>query len=88
MGCCKTRSSGGSLPPITMQAVNLTLTIANVIAYAIRHGKVGASTPVIQKRVGECQACRHLVQTRCSICGCYIEQKASLIAEKCPAGKW
>lgn len=85
MGCCKIRSG---MPSVAAQAVNLTLSLANVLAHAIKHGVIGAKVPVIQKRLDICLSCRHLVQIRCNVCGCYVDKKAALAAEKCPIGKW
>jgi len=87
MGCC----GGGRnsrLPSLTQQVKNLILSTANVLAYAAATGQVKAEPQVVGQRVDQCNKCRHLEKTRCTICGCFIAMKAGLKAESCPLKKW
>jgi hypothetical protein len=93
VGCCGGgRASGGrspsQLPDLSRRLTNLALTVANVIAHALKTGQVKADTSTIERRVHACKDCRHLEKARCSVCGCYVTAKAGLKAEKCPLGKW
>ena len=84
MGCCGNRP----LPSLRQQVQNLSLTVANVVAEAIKTGKLMASKDLIEKRVALCQQCRHKSGNRCSLCGCYLAPKLALIASKCDIKKW
>jgi len=91
MSCCGNRKRlniNTKLPPITKQFGNLVLSLANVIAHAVKSGKVIADNSTIETRVNICKGCRHLIQSRCSICGCFITLKAGLKAEHCPLKNW
>jgi hypothetical protein len=59
-----------------------------VIAHAVQTGQIKADDKVIERRVHICKDCRHLENTRCSVCGCFVTLKAGLKVEKCPLGKW
>lgn len=85
MSCCKGKSA---FPSKKKQIVNLVLSVANVLAYALRTGKVSADPNTVEKRVNTCKSCRHLTDNRCSVCGCFINQKAGLKTEKCPLNLW
>tara|TARA_R110000765_G_scaffold417571_1_gene520217 strand:- start:351 stop:677 length:327 start_codon:yes stop_codon:yes gene_type:complete len=49
---------------------------------------VNADPDVIKKRKAICKECEHMHDNRCSKCGCWLQYKAILRAEKCPIGKW
>lgn len=85
MSCC---SRNNKAPPLVQQAKNLVLSVANVLAHVSKTGKLKAETSIITKRVDICQKCRHLIETRCMVCGCYIALKSGLASEKCPMRKW
>lgn len=86
MGCCGRRRI--RRPPLTEQAKNIGLSVANVLATAIKTGKIKATKETIEHRVKICKACRHLAGARCNVCGCFVSLKAGLKAEKCPIKKW
>lgn len=86
MGCC---GRFNKKPSIIEQAKNLTLSTANVLAYAITTGKIKAEPQTIAVRIDHCNKCRYLEKgSRCTVCGCFIALKAGLQAEKCPMKKW
>jgi hypothetical protein len=40
-------------------------------------------------RVSKCYSCPSLLITgNCSICGCFVKDKAKYVGESCPDGKW
>ena len=42
-----------------------------------------------ERRVAICGACPKLLPTgNCSVCGCFVKDKAKYVGEKCPIGKW
>ena len=85
MPCCKGKSV---FPTKREQVTTLVLSVANVIAHAIRTGKVVAEKSLVEKRVSICKNCRHLTDNRCNICGCFINTKAGLASERCPLKLW
>lgn len=87
MPCCQ-KSKSKVMPSVLEQAKNLALSVANVLAYARTTGKVKAEPQTIAIRVDLCHKCRHLAETRCTVCGCFIALKAGLQAESCPLRKW
>ena len=85
MGCCGRYTK---MPSIPQQTKNLVLSVANVLSYAITTGQVKAEARVIGMRVEQCNKCRYLEGTRCTVCGCFIAMKAGFKAESCPMRKW
>lgn len=85
MGCCGRK---GGFPSLSNQVKNLTVDIANVIAYAKLTGEVKADKDLVEKRVYLCKACPRLKNGRCTACGCFISLKAGLQASSCPLKKW
>lgn len=49
-----------------------------------------ASAPVRRERLAVCMTCGHLLSGTCTLCGCYVEARASLKAQRCPdiPGRW
>ena len=45
---------------------------------------------VYEQRLDQCMACESLLEGMCRICGCYVELRASLKKNACPAvhPKW
>ena len=85
MGCCGRYTK---MPSVPQQAKNLVLSVANVLSYAITTGQIKAEAHIIGMRVEQCNKCRYLEGTRCTVCGCFIAMKAGLKAESCPMRKW
>jgi hypothetical protein len=84
MSCC----NGGAKPKITRVVKEALLTAANVVGHAITKGELAAPSDLIQRRVDLCMKCPHLNGQRCSICACFVHQKAALKNAHCPINKW
>lgn len=42
-----------------------------------------------ERRVATCKRCPKLLPTgNCSVCGCFVKDKAKYVGESCPLGKW
>lgn len=41
-----------------------------------------------KKRLSICALCPEFTGTKCKKCGCFTDQKARLVNQKCPLGKW
>jgi hypothetical protein len=87
MSCCQ-KQKYREMPSLAQQAKNLILSVANVLAHARLSGKIRAEPHIVATRVDLCQKCRHLTETRCTVCGCFIALKAGLKVESCPLQKW
>jgi hypothetical protein len=85
MGCCGRRRAR---PPLSEQARNFGLSLANVMATAVRTGKIKVNRETMESRIRICRECRHLAGARCNVCGCFVSLKAGLKAEGCPIKKW
>lgn len=87
MGCCG-NSRHRRKPRLSQQIKNITLDLANVVAYAKTNGKVKADDDIISRRISVCKTCPHLDNIRCNVCGCFVSIKAGLQATSCPLKKW
>lgn len=85
MSCCRGK---GHQPSKVKMASTLVLSVANAIANAVKTGKLIAPESKVHKRIEICKGCRHLDETRCTICGCYVNVKAGLDSERCPLNLW
>ena len=85
MSCCKNKVS---LPKKTTQAKNLILSVANILANAIKTGRILANEELIKRRVDICKKCSNNVGTRCTVCGCFLNIKVGVKSEKCPINHW
>jgi hypothetical protein len=47
------------------------------------------SDALYRRRILTCQLCPKLMITgNCSVCGCFVKDKAKYVGESCPLGKW
>lgn len=61
---------------------------ATAVAEHVADGAKKVSQPQLQQRLEICSLCEHRSETRCAICGCFVEKKASWHSSECPLGKW
>lgn len=47
-----------------------------------------ASSEEAYRRLTICESCPNYKEKRCTLCGCFMEQKAHFQAADCPANKW
>ena len=40
------------------------------------------------RRLSICHSCEYFNAPRCTLCGCFMNYKSTLISSQCPAGKW
>ena len=72
------------LPPLTAMAWNLTKAMAE-------HAKNGFKVSTEEQAEGRldvCALCDQRRDTRCAVCGCFVDIKATLDSSECPLGKW
>ena len=73
-----------TMPPITRQAWNLALSLADFVA----DGCKLVTAEEYAARLAVCDLCEHRRETRCLKCGCNLALKARGRAFKCPEDKW
>ena len=49
---------------------------------------INADSGVIAERRAICNTCEYMTNNRCGKCGCWLQYKTALRAEKCPIEKW
>ena len=47
-----------------------------------------ASEALYEERLAVCRACEKLSEATCEACGCYVEIRAYVAANRCPKKKW
>lgn len=68
---------------------NLTETLINTVKVYKQQGAILANEAKQTARIEVCSACPNLGEnSRCSLCGCYMNLKVRLEGSKCPASKW
>jgi hypothetical protein len=78
------------LPPITVRGLNF----AGAVFRAAQQGFPRRTQDEINDRLAICQACEHLVDNHCVLCGCacveanQVMNKLAWKTEKCPIGRW
>lgn len=76
--------SGDSLPPLSRQVKNFASSMVNWV----KDGFKMAPKPVRDERLTICKGCEKYNEGRCLSCGCFLDYKTSIAAEKCPLDKW
>ena len=56
--------------------------------FRVTDGLQKADGPELQRRLEVCSLCDQRNDDRCSVCGCYLAEKASWRSSECPLGKW
>lgn len=49
---------------------------------------IKASDSLYEDRLNVCRECGMLLEGMCRRCGCYVELRAAVAGNKCPADKW
>jgi hypothetical protein len=50
--------------------------------------KEKVSEDLFQERLEICRSCKYLQAFTCQACGCFVEVRAAVKAQKCPYKKW
>ena len=77
-------------PSVGEQAKNIVNLVQDAISDVLKGNQLFASEEEQNRRMEICKACDQFSQEdiRCRKCGCYLQQKTSLTASKCPLNKW
>jgi hypothetical protein len=73
-----------ALPGRITMAANLTRAVAAHVADGLKK----VDTADLQQRLEVCSVCELRKDDRCTVCGCYLAEKASWRSSECPLGKW
>lgn len=72
------------LPGVVRMGVNF----AKALAEHVASGAKMAPKELAEYRAATCLTCEHRRDDRCSVCGCFIAEKAAWETSECPLGKW
>ncbi len=63
---------------------------ASEVTEYVKQGAPNVTEQQYMERVQECDACPHFLreESRCGLCGCYVEHKAKWQTSNCPDGRW
>lgn len=78
------------MPGIIEMASNLGKEVVDTTIALAVSGQALVDEETRTKRFGECINCKDFVpqQSRCNICGCFMQIKVKFVTAKCPDGKW
>jgi hypothetical protein len=68
--------------------VTLATNFSKALAAHVADGLQKVSSGLLQTRLELCTLCPQRVDNRCSVCGCFLEEKAAWRSSECPLGKW
>jgi hypothetical protein len=71
-----------SFPPLQQQAKSFIQSMSSFISSGFKIAED------YEQRWETCKACERLRDGRCLECGCWMENKAKIAAERCRLGKW
>ncbi len=72
------------LPGTIAMAANFTKAVAE---HALDGGK-NVDADMLESRLETCTLCPHRIDDRCTVCGCFLAEKAAWRSSDCPLGKW
>ncbi|MCA9058461.1 MAG: class I SAM-dependent methyltransferase, partial [Planctomycetaceae bacterium] len=68
--------------------VKMAANFSKALAAHVADGLQKTDTADLQHRLEICSLCHQRTNDRCSLCGCYLAEKASWRSSECPLGKW
>jgi hypothetical protein len=77
-------------PSIPDQAKNIVNLVQDAITDVLKGNQLFATDEEQTRRMEICKQCEFYSEedVRCRQCGCFLKQKTSLTASKCPLNKW
>lgn len=70
---------------------NLYGQIVNFASSVVRYTSTGFKKATPEQKAARleiCSICEHRNETKCKLCGCYLNLKSTIASEQCPADKW
>ena len=77
-----------AMPSKGQMAKNVAGSFTRNLKSVMGGNSINADPDVIKERQSVCGECEHMTNNRCSKCGCWVNYKTILRAEKCPINKW
>lgn len=77
-----------TMPPKGQMVKNAAGSFAKNLKSVMGGNSINADPDVIKERKAICGSCEHMTNNRCSKCGCWLQYKTILRAERCPINKW
>lgn len=68
--------------------IEMAANFASSVAKHVADGATKADQRTLERRLEICSVCEHRNEDRCTICGCFIAEKAAWRTSECPLGKW
>ena len=68
--------------------IKMAANFGKSLAAHVADGLQKVEAPELQRRLEICTLCDQRNDDRCSVCGCYLSEKASWRSSECPLGKW
>jgi hypothetical protein len=77
-------------PSVGEQTKNIINLVQDAIGDVLKGNQLFVSDEEQTRRMEICKTCDQFAQEdiRCRKCGCFLQQKTSLTASKCPLNKW
>jgi hypothetical protein len=78
----------GPTPEVAPGVFDMAASFASSIARFAAGGFRTVQADILEQRLAVCRGCEQHHKGNCHLCGCFVEAKARLPHEVCPAGKW
>jgi len=79
-------------PPYRKRALTFARSMLGVLWFFLRTGQIKSDEALAKQRLKVCRRCPYAMVEKghptCSLCGCRLKAKASMMASTCPDGRW
>lgn len=77
-------------PTFLEQIKNLTELAKTIPQDLVNNNEIFVTDEVRLQRWNTCKSCEHFISqdSRCELCGCFMQPKVKLTRSTCPAWKW
>jgi hypothetical protein len=84
----KCSSCGNTETPPTPGLLTQAKSVGIALAKWVASGGSNVTNEVRMQRLLACKVCDKRLESRCSLCGCFVAVKSWLATEECPLQKW
>ncbi|MCA9035744.1 MAG: hypothetical protein KDA91_11475, partial [Planctomycetaceae bacterium] len=81
-------SRGSRDKPKLPSRITMATNFAKAVAAHVADGAQQSDRETLEARLEVCTLCEHRREDRCTVCGCYLAEKAAWRSSECPLGKW
>ena len=68
--------------------IEMAANFAQAVAEHVANGAAKVDQTILERRLEICTVCEHRNEDRCTVCGCFLAEKAAWRTSDCPLGKW